>query len=231
MPYTQRSDIVAGLIAGDIVISKTHARDRCMECAAPPTKVIIWAEGAARCWFCTKHAAAWVADNRGAANSVTSIEGGVVKALDQDDAEQDNLGESSQTGTEDPQRDWDCTWLERVPAMGVGEFVYQRHWRGLPQALDARVLEPVLFDTENVVHGDLRVTDARGGLHGWSLSLGEANFVRTKDLLVKGTAGDPVGAVLKGVVSDRQWLDVGPGQSQSFTSPEGEGGDGTGTFS
>jgi len=34
---------------------KTYARDKCMECGEPPEFEILWAEGMAHAWFCSKH--------------------------------------------------------------------------------------------------------------------------------------------------------------------------------
>lgn len=43
----------------------SHARGRCMDCAAPPTRDVRWAEGLARAWFCERHYQAWAKKHPG----------------------------------------------------------------------------------------------------------------------------------------------------------------------
>ncbi len=55
-----------------------YKRTECMECSAPPTVEVLWAEGMAHAWFCEKHFKEWATkgDGKGEVNSVKAIQDG-----------------------------------------------------------------------------------------------------------------------------------------------------------
>lgn len=100
---------------------------------------------------------------------------------------------------------WAAHWYESYPATGRGEFVYHHHWRGL-SADEATLDERALLETENSVHGDLRLAFTTEALWGFTVFLGRAEAVKERDL-----AGLPADDALEGVFKLHQpvgWLDV-----------------------
>lgn len=67
---------------------------------------------------------------------------------------------------------WANNWHDMYPKSGKGDFVYQRHWRGLTEE-ESKLSEEELMKTDRSVHGDLRGQHDSDGAWGWTVFLGK----------------------------------------------------------
>lgn len=109
--------------------------------------------------------------------------------------------------------DWFENWQDYLPKSGKGRFVYQHHWRGLPEE-DLGKTDAQLLDTDHSVHGDLRL-EGEDGLWGWAVLIGSAADNRAaggdKLLGMKPGQADKVRLATK-LHQPVAWLDVGVGK-------------------
>lgn len=86
--YHSADDNVAD--AQDAPQRSQPSRTQCMECSAPPTKDVKWAEGKARAWFCDTHFEAWSKQHLDDTDYVHDVEGGEVPENFSDGARRSN---------------------------------------------------------------------------------------------------------------------------------------------
>ena len=109
--------------------------------------------------------------------------------------------------------EWFARWQERLPKSGKGRFVYQHHWRGLPEELKGKT-DAELLNTDHSLHGDLRL-EGEGGLWGWAVLIGRAEDNKTAggDKLLAMKPGQPEKMRLAPKLQQpTEWLEVGVGK-------------------
>ena len=109
--------------------------------------------------------------------------------------------------------DWFENWQDYLPKSGKGRFVYQHHWRGIPEE-DLGKTDAQLLDTGHSVHGDLRL-QGEDGLWGWAVLIGSAadNKAAGGDKLLGMKPGQPEKLRLAAKLHQPEaWLDVGVGK-------------------
>jgi uracil-DNA glycosylase family 4 len=136
--------------------------------------------------------------------------------------------EEEETRTERAVANWNSTWQDMLPASGEGRFVYQHHWRGLPEE-ETSADDADLMKTDHSVHGDLRL-EGKDGLWGFTIFLGltKDNRGPNLDKLIDWKPGDNIEAGPK-LLQPKDWLDVGVGKP--YVSPPGGVGATTKMFS
>ena len=106
-------------------------------------------------------------------------------------------------------RNWAQNWADLLPKKSnKGKFAYQHHWRGLVED-ERNWTEGRLLDTDNSVHGDLRM-EADDHLWGLTIFLGRASDVKKAggDRLDTLKPDDSLQIAWK-LVQPKSWLDVG----------------------
>lgn len=74
---SQRNSLVELIKKKEISIKEArHARNKCMECEAPPTYEVKWAEGMGHAWFCDKHFKSWSAAHKDDIDYVKRVKDG-----------------------------------------------------------------------------------------------------------------------------------------------------------
>lgn len=118
---------------------------------------------------------------------------------------------------------WEKDWWKFLPKSKEGRFVYQHHWRGLPEDL-INAPENTLLGTSHSLHGDLRL-EGNESLWGFTAFLGLTSENRPKD---KITEGKDVRGSFK-MPQPKGWLDVG--KRKPFVVEPGGVGATSGTYS
>jgi hypothetical protein len=116
--------------------------------------------------------------------------------------------------------EWARIWWRQPPASGKGQFSYQRHWRGLDEALTKKD-ERAFLQTDHSVHGDIRATNAAGELWGFSVFLGETSANRAGDRLAELPSGDNLQGDWK-LPEPPEWLTIA--RRKPFVAAPGEVG-------
>lgn len=129
--------------------------------------------------------------------------------------------EGGETRGERAQDAWDRDWHMYPPKSGKGKFVYQHHWRGLEKD-ETRLSDSQLLDTDNSLHGDLRL-EGDDHLWGWAVFLGEAAANRRAggDKLASLKSDDALQLAPK-IPQPKRWLAVGAGKGD-VVKPGGVG--------
>lgn len=114
---------------------------------------------------------------------------------------------------------WDLHWVEGLPTSGKGRFVYQHHWRGLGED-ELKLDDEQLLDSSHSLHGDLRFSNGKGSLWGFTAFLGETadNKARGGDKLIGWKAGDNIEAAPK-LNQPESWLEVGVEKKPYISEP------------
>ena len=87
---------VAESISESRIFDARNRRDKCMQCDAPPTKDVLWAEGHGHAWFCDKHYQEWstTGDGKGDVCALKDITDGEASKKFQDNKNPNLLKES-----------------------------------------------------------------------------------------------------------------------------------------
>lgn len=162
-----------------------HRKDRCMECSAPPTWQVWWAEGRALAWFCDKHYAKWTAANPGEEVAKRRIKDGVVEDMPCPGSAIRSGGQGRGLGTGRGQGPIGVPVGQKVARpVRFGEYVISRLHRAYAEASDDAVALGYFDDTKQRASVTEAVGDAlqafegklkAEGTYGIQLSLEDAD--------------------------------------------------------
>ena len=147
----------------------------------------------------------------------------VKQAVDLANAVHKAQGEEGDTRASIAEKFWKENWDRVYPKSGQGRFVYQHHWRGLPED-EKQATNDQLLNTNHSVHGDLRLS-ADGGLWGFTVFTGTAQENRQAKggdrLIGLGGNDNPLRGTFK-LEQPTEWLNVGV-QKPFISEPGGVG--------
>lgn len=134
---------------------------------------------------------------------------GVLKEIIAPKAITQAVGEEGDTHASLAEKFWKDNWDKVYPPSGHGQFIFQHHWRGLPQEQkDAD--EKTLMQTNHSVHGDLRLS-GDGELWGFTVFIGtvaENRQVGGDRLIALTSKDNPLRGTFK-LAQPNEWLKVG----------------------
>jgi phosphoribosyl 1,2-cyclic phosphate phosphodiesterase len=123
---------------------------------------------------------------------------------------------------------WKNNWYKAFPESGKGDFVYHHHWRGLTEEETKKPDEWLMSNTDNSIHGDIRMEGRNNNLFGFTTFLGRTQDNRNlpeKDKLFHLSENKGKLKNLQGtwkLPQPHAWLDVGK-EKPTVSSPEGVG--------